>query len=160
MFWSRDNWSISKDDHFPKVGFVLWAFLYSVRFLLMHPVRVQCVSMCNPVQTGSDMIWCPQCARPLHTVTCFRPNWLHLAVRTPPRIFLAGTLQYFLQPITIARPVCFAMFIRQRGMKYVILYSEQQASTAELWAPIIPSEVCGEPAMQLIASKSWLIDLS
>ena len=26
------------DDHFPIVGFVWWAFLYSVRFLLTHPV--------------------------------------------------------------------------------------------------------------------------
>ena len=27
-----------KDDHFANVGFVCRAFLYSVRFLLMHPV--------------------------------------------------------------------------------------------------------------------------
>ena len=29
---------MSKDDHFPIVGFVWQAFLFSVRFLLTHPV--------------------------------------------------------------------------------------------------------------------------
>ena len=28
---------MTKDDHFPNVGFVCRAFLYSVRFLLTHP---------------------------------------------------------------------------------------------------------------------------
>ena len=38
--WSWDSccWSMSKDDHFPVVGFVWQAFLFSVRFLLPHPV--------------------------------------------------------------------------------------------------------------------------
>ena len=40
-FWSRDSChlSMSKDDHFPNISFVQLAFLYSVRFLLTHPVR-------------------------------------------------------------------------------------------------------------------------
>ena len=39
LFWSWDSccWSMSKNDHFPIVSFVWWAFLFSLRFLLMHP---------------------------------------------------------------------------------------------------------------------------
>ena len=42
LFWSWDSccWSMSKDDHFPIVGFVWWAFLYRVSFLLTHPVYI------------------------------------------------------------------------------------------------------------------------
>ena len=47
FFWPRDSchWSMSKDDHFPNISFVQWAFLYSVGFLLTHPVN--CVHGCG-----------------------------------------------------------------------------------------------------------------
>ena len=40
LTWDSCCWSMSKDDHFPIVSFVWRAFLFTVRFLLTHPVYV------------------------------------------------------------------------------------------------------------------------
>ena len=48
LLWSKDssNWSMSK-YHFINISFVQWAFLYSVRFLLTHPVLLKKASLWN-----------------------------------------------------------------------------------------------------------------
>ena len=41
-----------KDDHFPNVGFVCQAFLYSIRFLVTHPVSTMQASLVSELIIG------------------------------------------------------------------------------------------------------------
>ena len=68
LFWSRDSchWSMNKEYHFPNVGFSPQAFLYSVRFLLTHPIYGDvcvecarlCVCVCECVYVCEFLCWC------------------------------------------------------------------------------------------------------